>query len=158
MVTLPLELLLKRLSPVKIKRVVDGHRHLPCNLLEKPKVCGLIRFLSNAAQGHSPQASVRRAQWQTAAGFDVIFAQPLHRAWEANFVLNVGNIKSLLSLPYKTRERFVDGQFRNQLSGRGFFQNVYTHYVALWIMQPHTQVVEVKHIAQRLGEIVEQLG
>ena len=88
----------------------------------------------------------------------MIFAQPLHRAWEANFVLNIGNVKSLLSLPYKTRERFVDGQFRNQLSGRGFFQNVYTHYVALWIMQPHTQVVEVKHIAQRLGEIMEQLG
>src|SRR5215510_3339872 len=113
MVTLPLELLLKRLSPVKIKRVVDGHRYLSCNLLEKPKVCGLIRFLSNAAQGHCPQASVRGAQRQAAAGLDIIFAQPLHRAWKANFVINVGNIKSLLSLPYKTRERFVDGQFWN---------------------------------------------
>ena len=49
MVTLPLELLLKRLSLVKIKRVVDRHRHLPRNLLEKPKVCGLIRLFSNAA-------------------------------------------------------------------------------------------------------------
>jgi len=27
-----------------------------------------------------------------------------------------------------------------------------------WIMQPHTQIIEVKNIAQRLGEIVEQLG
>src|SRR5215510_1448884 len=98
MVTLPLELLLKRLSPVKIKRVVDGHRHLPCNMLEKSKVCGLIRFLSNAAQGHSPQASVRRAQCQTAVGFVVLYAQPLHHAGEASFELNVGNKERLLGL------------------------------------------------------------
>jgi hypothetical protein len=26
------------------------------------------------------------------------------------------------------------------------------------IMQPHTQIIEVKNIVQRLGEIVEQLG
>src|SRR5262245_65740483 len=96
MVTLPLELLLKRLSPVKIKRVVDGHRHLPCNLLEKPKVCGLIRFLSNAAQGHSAQASVRRALWQSAVGLEVMFALPLHRAGEETFVVTVSEMWWLL--------------------------------------------------------------
>ena len=27
-----------------------------------------------------------------------------------------------------------------------------------WIMQPHTQIIEVKNIAQRLDEILKQLG
>src|SRR5919109_674783 len=109
MVTLPLELLLKRLRLLKIEGIIDGHRYLPCNLREKPNTRGLIRLTSNAAQGHSSQASVCGAQRQTTTGFDVIVAQSQHRAREANFVLNVVNNESLLSLPHEARERFMNG-------------------------------------------------
>jgi hypothetical protein len=49
------------------------------------------------------------AQRQTATGFEMILAKPLHRAWKANFVVDVVNKKRLLSSPHGTGKRFADG-------------------------------------------------
>src|SRR5262245_17539220 len=151
------QLLLSGLRLLEVKGVIDSHRHLSCNLLEKAKLSGLIRFFMNAPHGDSSQASMRGAQRQTATRPDVICAQPLHRSGKASFMLNVIKTQRLLGLPNRTRQRFVDGQFRNQVPGPRLFQNVYAHYISLRIMEPNAEVVEVKNIAQRISEIVEQL-
>jgi hypothetical protein len=98
---------------------------------------------------------MRGAQRQTATGSEMVLAQPLHRAWKANFVVDIINKQRLLSLPYGTGKRLADGQFGNQLPGRGLFQHVDAHDIALRIVQPGTQIIEVKNVAQRPGEIVE---
>jgi hypothetical protein len=151
------QLLLGRLDVLKIKRIVNGHGHLSCNLTEEAKVRVLIGSISDTADGHSSQASMRGAQWQTATGPYVIFAQPLHSPREANFVVNVVNEERLLSLPYGTAKRLIDRQLGNQFPGGGLLQNAYAHDIALRVMQPHAQVVEAKNMAKLLSEIMKQL-
>src|SRR5215475_455176 len=85
------QLSLGRLGLLKIKRVIDGQRHLSGNLLEEPKLRGPIGFLSNTAYGHDSQSSVRGAQRQTVTGSQGIVSQPLHRARKANFVIDIVN-------------------------------------------------------------------
>ncbi len=131
------QLLLGRLDVLKIKRIVNGHGHLSCNLTEEAKVRVLIGSISDTADGHSSQASMRGTQRQTKTGRDVICTQPLHRPWKARFPVYVVNKKRLLRLPNKTCKRFADRQLSYQFSRSRLFQNMYPHQIAVRIVQPH---------------------
>ena len=145
------------LDVAQVRQIVDRHRHLSRNLLDKPKFSWLVRFLMNAAQRDSSKSSMRGAQGQTATGRNVIRSEPLHGSRKTDFVLHVIESERLLRLPDEARERIFDGQFANQIPGRRFLQNMYPHYVSLGIVEPYAQVVKLENVSEGPREIVEQL-